>query len=338
MRSKAPVFVLGCPRSGTTLLYHMLLSSGSFAVYQTESEAFGLLGRRFGNLKHRGNRQRLLDIWFRSKLFRRSGLERQEIEQRILEECRNAGDFLRLLMETVARKQGVERWAETTPEHLLYLPLVKKLIPEALIIHVIRDGRDVALPLDKIGWVRPLPGDRHRSLVVAALFWKWMVERGRRYGRAMASDYMEVRYERLVTSPRETLAELGCFVEHELDYERIQRVALGSVRSPNSSFKNSEGKDLSPVGRWKAILPATEAALIENAIGDLLQELEYPLATSVGKAAPAFRARLMRAVYPAVFGAKFWLKSSTPLGRFARMNRIIIADEAAPVDGHANVA
>ena len=86
MRSKAPVFVLGCPRSGTTLLYHMLLSSGGFAVYETESEAFSLLSRRFGSLKLRSNRERLLDTWFRSKLFRRSGLERQEIEPRLLED------------------------------------------------------------------------------------------------------------------------------------------------------------------------------------------------------------------------------------------------------------
>src|ERR1019366_5300812 len=61
----------------------------------------------------------------------------------IREECHNAADFLRILMETIARKQGVERWAESTPLHLLYLPLIKKLFPDALIIHIIRDGRDV---------------------------------------------------------------------------------------------------------------------------------------------------------------------------------------------------
>ena len=47
-RSKAPVFVLGCPRSGTTLLYHMLLSAGNFAVYRAESQVFNLLEPRFG--------------------------------------------------------------------------------------------------------------------------------------------------------------------------------------------------------------------------------------------------------------------------------------------------
>src|SRR6266436_4997782 len=93
-RSKAPVFVLGCGRSGTKLLYHTLLSAGGFALYHAESNTFNLIGLRFGNLARRDNRRKLLDHWLRSKLFYRSGLTREEIEPRILEECRNAGDFL----------------------------------------------------------------------------------------------------------------------------------------------------------------------------------------------------------------------------------------------------
>jgi hypothetical protein len=161
-RSKAPVFVLGCGRSGTKLLYHTLLSAGGFAIYHSESNAFNLIGLRFGNLANPKNRRVLLDHWLRSKLFYRSGLTREEIEPKILQECHHAGDFLRILMETIARKQGVERWAESTPLHLLYLPLIKKLIPDALIVHIIRDGRDVTVSLDRIGWIRPLPWDKKR--------------------------------------------------------------------------------------------------------------------------------------------------------------------------------
>ena len=114
-RSEAPVFVLGCGRSGTKLLYHTLLSAGGFAIYHAESNAFNLIGLRFGSLSKLENRRALLDHWLRSKLFYRSGLTRDEIEPKILEECHNAGDFLRILMETIARKQNAVRWAESTP-------------------------------------------------------------------------------------------------------------------------------------------------------------------------------------------------------------------------------
>ena len=84
-RNRAPVFVLGCPRSGTTVLYHMLLSAGGFAVYRSESNVFNLLVPRFGDLRVRKNREELMDHWLRSKLFRVSGLDAQQIRRKILE-------------------------------------------------------------------------------------------------------------------------------------------------------------------------------------------------------------------------------------------------------------
>jgi hypothetical protein len=326
-RSRAPVFVLGCGRSGTKFLYHTLLSAGGFAVYHAESNSFNLLGLRFGNLGRRQNRQKLLNSWLKSKLFQRSGLEREEIEPRVLNECRNAGDFLRILMETIAAKQGVERWAESTPLHLLYMPLIKKLIPEAVFIHIIRDGRDVAVSLNKIGWIRPLPWDRTRSLLAAGLFWKWMVTQGRKSGQSLGRDYIEVHYEDLVQNPRETLSRLAAFIAHDLDYDRIQSVAMGSVHAPNSSFKaDSSGKDLSPVGRWKTLLSAETVQQLESAIGDALTEADYPLA-SLQDQPRTWAVRLMRGIYPRFYGAKLWLKSNTPLGRTAAVGRMGISEK-----------
>src|SRR5215831_2673715 len=120
-RNKAPVFVLGSVRSGTTLLYHMILSAGDFAVYRTESNAINLLEPRFGDLSVRGNKEKLMDAWLDSKLYRVSGLDADEIRKKVMEDGTNGGDFLRVVMEEIARKQGVKRWADCPPEHLLHL-------------------------------------------------------------------------------------------------------------------------------------------------------------------------------------------------------------------------
>ena len=251
-RSTAPVFVLGCGRSGTKFLYHTLLSGGGFAVYFAESNTFNLLGVRFGNLARRGNRRKLLDAYYKSNLFERTGLKPEDIDQRVMDDCRNAGDFLRIVMEAIARKQGMPRWAECTPLHLLNLPLIKQVVPDALIIHIIRDGRDVTASLHRIGWIRPFRWDRSRACLAPAIFWRWIVSKGRRYGRSMGNDYMEVHYEDVVQNPRETLARIGKFIEQDLDYDRIQQVALGSVHDPNSSFRG-DGKEAEAqtIGRWK---------------------------------------------------------------------------------------
>src|SRR5258705_2516542 len=90
-RSKAPVFVVGCPRSGTTVLYHMLLSAGNFAVYRAESNVFSVLQPRFGDLSSENNRRELLRYWLKSKLFQVSGLDASAIGDKLLRDCHGAG-------------------------------------------------------------------------------------------------------------------------------------------------------------------------------------------------------------------------------------------------------
>ena len=322
-RAMAPVFVLGCGRSGTKFFYHTLLSAGGFAVYHAESNAFNLLGLRFGNLAHRGNRRQLLDAYYKSKLFQRTGLDPNDIDERVMQDCRNAGDFLRIVMETIAQKQGALRWAESTPLHLLYLPLIKKLVPDALIVHIIRDGRDVTASLHRIGWIRPLPWDRSRAFLVPAIFWRWIVTKGRRYGQSMGGDYTEVHYEDLVQNPRETLGRIGKFIEHDLDYDHIQQVALGLVHNPNSSF-GGDGKETeaSTIGRWKRMFTAPQVRDIESSIGGLLVDTGYSVETPLIELRASLPVRFMNFLYPLFFDVKLWLKSATPLARIADSGRM----------------
>lgn len=322
-RSRAPVFVLGCGRSGTKLLYHTLLSAGGFAVYYAESNAFNLLGLRFGSLARRANRRRLLDAYYKSMLFERTGLKPQDIEERVMNDCHNAGDFLRIVMESIARKQGVPRWAECTPLHTLYLPLIKLLLPDALVIHIIRDGRDVAASLHRIGWIRPFPWDRSRAYLPPAIFWKWIVGKGRRYGQAMGGDYIEVHYEDVVQRPRETLAVISSFIGQDLDYDHIQQNAIGSLNDPNSSFRG-DGKEAEgqTIGRWKTMFASEQIRDIEAIQGDLLRATGYTPENSPEELRPSLPVRLMSVLYPLHFDFKLWLKSATPLARIANTGRM----------------
>ena len=309
-RSKAPVFVIGCSRSGTTLLYHMLLSSGNFAVYRTESFIFTLLEPRFRPLSKPRNKRRMLDAWYNTRLYTKSGLEPSEIEPRIMAKCQNGGDFLRIIMEEMCRKQGMERWAETTPEHLLYIRRIKETIPDALIVHVIRDGRDVALSWEKLSQIRRLPGDRKRAAMAAGIYWEWIVGKGRAAGRGLGGDYVEVHYEDLVRKPAEVLKNLEPFIEHDLDYERITQVGIGSMSARNTAFKDDER---SPIGRWKTDLSQEELATLESLVGGTLQQLGYELST---KGAGGFDLASMRAAYRLWFESKQYLKTRTPAGKW----------------------
>ena len=314
-RSLAPVFVLGCGRSGTTLLYHMLLSAGNFAVYRVESNIINLLEPRFGDLSVPGNKHRMLEAWYNSRLYTLSGLDKEEIAPKIMAECRNGGDFLRIIMTEMCRKQGVQRWADTTPEHILHLHRIKETIPDALIIHIIRDGRDVALSTDKLGYIHRLPWDRRPSKMVCGLYWDWMVNKGRRDGRDLGHDYTEVHFEELVAKPHETLARLGEFIGQELDYDRIREVGIGSVSAPNSSFDDGKKEDFNPAGRWRNGFPADELEMFEGLIGRTLEENGYELATRNRDVLNRPDLLRTRAMYMKYFDAKLYLKAKTPLGR-----------------------
>ncbi|MGD0793022.1 MAG: sulfotransferase [Terriglobales bacterium] len=321
---KAPVFVVGSARSGNTMLYHMLLSSGRFPVYRTEPCVFDLLVPRFGDFRSLSTRRELMRCWPRTKQFRRSGLDAGEITEKVLTSVTTGGEFLRAVMEEMARAGGFQRWAVGGPDNLLHIPTIKRQIPDALFIHVIRDGRDVACALDRKEFIRPFRWDRSYRLYVSALHWMWKVQTGRRHGRAIGSDYLEVRFEDLVLHPEEALTKVGAFIGENLDYEKIRKAKIGVIHVPNTSFTEEwKSGSFSPVGRWRRQLSDDKVTRLEGLVGELLVELGYPLSraetTTLG-----FRLRTMRTMYPSFYQLKEWLKTATPLGRFVNINRLQI--------------
>lgn len=312
-----PVFVVGCPRSGTTLLHHMILSSGDFAVFPLESNAFCFLGLKFPNLGSLRQRRGLLDFWLAGRSFAVSGLERSDIESRVLEECRNMGDFLRIVMEEMCRKQGVRRWAEKSPAHALHIQEIKQTIPDSIFVHIIRDGRDAALSLASFERIHPFIWDGGQTLAARGMFWKWIVRRARAVGRQLGQDYYELHYEDLMQDPRNTLAALGRFIDHDLDYDRIRQAAIGSVSQPESSFQGATSSgDFNPVNRWKQKYSPQELAEFESLVGDCLEEFGYTLATDASDRHCGLSTHIAQAFYKSQIESIHWLKQRRVLHHF----------------------
>lgn len=333
-RKNAPVFVMGCHRSGTNLLYDMLLSSGGFAIYRGYLPIYKILIPRFGSMENLANRKKILHTWLRSKGFRRTGLDADQLSSRILDECRSGGDFIRVVMDSVAASQQAHRWAVYDPDNVQHAERVKRDIPNALFVHIIRDGRDISLSLKKMGGFAPLPWDRGQkdSLVATSLYWEWMVRKGREHGSRFSGDYIEIRYEDLITSPEATLDRLGSFLDHDLDYGRIQRASLGRLSETNSSFREEgENEQLNPLGRWRERLTPAEIAAIEATVGQSLEENGYPLSSSTADRQRSLRHSSMRGVYPAFLNSKLWLKLHTPVGRLSNISALELEDEAPTV-------
>lgn len=319
-RSQRPVFVMGCHRSGTNLLYDTLMSAGGFALYNGYLPVYKLLVPRFGHPRHVANRIKMVDAFLQGTGFARTGLDAAELRARLVADCKTGGDFMRIVMEEICQRQGVRRWALYDPDNVLHVAAIKADIPDALFIHIIRDGRDIALSLLKMGGYRPYPWNRKSAgLMETALYWEWMVQTGQRYGRGIPGDYIEISYEKLVTEPRSTLTTLSRFLAHDLDYDRIQRAGVGRLRESNSSFLGEAGAQEHPVNRWKQKLSPAEIAGIEAIVGHGLEQSGYELTTAPERRHLSLWWRAVRSLYPLFLETKLWLKLRTPVGRLSSL-------------------
>jgi hypothetical protein len=221
---------------------------------------------------------------------------------------------LRLLMDGIAEQQQVSRWAECSPGNLLHVDAIKQSIPDALFLHIVRDGRDVACSLARQATAA---SNGSSGLLRSALYWEWMLRRGREQIRRCGADAMEVRFEALVAHPRETLATIGAFLAHDLDYDRIGQQGLGTVREPNTAFATDAVDQLfRPVGRWQRGLSVHRLARLEAAVGGLLEELGYPLYTDdVARQRVRSEVRVRRSLAHSCFSGWHWLMTSSPVGR-----------------------
>src|SRR5438046_5121491 len=88
-RSKCPVFVIGCHRSGTNLLYDTLLSSGGFAVYRGYLPVYKMLIPKFGDPADPQSLKTMLSVWLRSNAFKKSELDAEALTQELTQRCKS---------------------------------------------------------------------------------------------------------------------------------------------------------------------------------------------------------------------------------------------------------
>ena len=290
---------------------------------------FDVLEPIFGDLSVPKNKKKMMQEWLGSKAFQVSGLDAADLESKVMGGgCNNGSDFLRIVMEEVAHKQGVDRWIDSTPTNIPHMPRISRDFPDAQFIHIIRDGRDVALSLDQHRWSRPLPWDRKRSLLAAGLYWEGIVRKGRKFGALLGPKYMEVRYEELVEQPQQSLRPVGEFLGHDLDYSCIQQAGVGSVRKPLTAFKEDlkEGR-FAPVGRWKEKFPEDQLVWFERLAGNYLVELGYTLAHPESVSERSLTVQMLRLEYESFYDLKQWAKVNTPLSRWMVDYSAILIDK-----------
>jgi hypothetical protein len=301
------VFVVGCPRSGTTLLQRMLDHHPLLAVANdTHFIPHGLEDR-----SGRVDPPMTADVVDRVRTYRRFyrlGLDDEAVEAAAAR-VGTYSEFVRALYDELARVRRKPLAGEKTPSYVRCLPLLSGLFPSARIIHIIRDGRDVAL--SALEWASPTKGPgkrpvwREDPVAVSALWWQRHVQTGREDGARLGPDrYAEMRYERLVADPENELRRLASFLD--LDYApEMAAFHVGKTQSdPGLSAKSAWLPATQGLRDWRRSMTQRDIALFETLAGDLLDQLGYPRAALTISTRERRRAAQIKQIFAEQFGGR----------------------------------
>ena len=135
-----PVLVLGVRRSGTTLLRVMLDRHSELAV-PDESYFVPQLADR--HLRH-VDPDEFVDDLRRIDTLAEWDVPLEKVRARLTERM-PIGTAIGTVYAVYAEERGKARWGDKTPMYMQNLRLLERLFPDALFVHLIRDGRDAAM-------------------------------------------------------------------------------------------------------------------------------------------------------------------------------------------------
>jgi hypothetical protein len=299
-----PLLILGVRRSGTTLLRVMLDRHSQLAV-PDESYFIPQLADRH---LRRVDADPFVDDLRRLDTLAEWEVPLDKVRGR-LHDGMPIGAAIGTVYAVYAEERGKRRWGDKTPMYMQNLRLLERLFPDALFVHLIRDGRDAATSFLSMSagivtenWMHP------RDSAGFACQWRAEVKAARRLGRRVGRGrYLEVRYEQLVEDVEGALRRICEFAQ--LPYEPAMADYTGSVDVSAKPHQQSLTRPPTPGLRdWHAQMSADDVGAFDRVAGDLLRELGYE-----SHEAPDALGRLRRASYGVRAGA--WRAASFGLRR-----------------------
>jgi hypothetical protein len=281
-------FIVGVGRSGTTMLRLMLDAHPQLTIPPETHFVPELIEAIDGG----AGPERAVEVMQSVRQWGDLQMNAAEVLERLrsIDEW-NAGNALRAFYAIYAERQGKPRFGEKTPAYVRKMRLIERAMPEARFIHVIRDGRDVALSR----WKRTLGEGKRAPAGQVGEGWQRRIRRAQKQGERLA-HYLELRYEDLVTDTEPNLRRICEFIELAWDpvilryYERAaDRMAEMARDLPAAEGKptrpgeermeahamTQKPPDPSAMYRWKERMDPADVVAFDEAAGELLAELGY---------------------------------------------------------------
>jgi len=257
-----PIFIMGCPRTGTTLVSQIIDSHSRMATYHEINyyPVFRPMLRYYGDLRKSSNLTRLLeDLLAHIRMQGEVPPEIEELRQTLV--APTFEGILTTLLYLHARRQGKLRGGEKTPKHYAYLPEILAGFPQSPVVFLMRDPRDTVLSLRK---------SFGESIDNAIQWWNQAFLSSQRASRPVHL----VRYEELVQKPADVVKSMCAFLDEPYEpamlsfFERIpdqfrNHPNLGRLAGPVDPASVGNFRQMSPsdIGQIEAACAAGMEAL-----------------------------------------------------------------------------
>ncbi len=307
--SDGPVFVVGCPRSGTTLLNAMLSRHPHLAI----THEWRFVPQLLSPDRHGRARDPAFVLEQMLAMPKVDGdlVDPDAARRRLAAvDDPSVADAIRCVFEVYAHAVGRPRWGDKTPRNVRHIELLAEAFPDACFVHIIRDGREVADANNDAPW-------GGSGLLLWANEWAGCIASGRAAARHLGNRYFEVRYECLVTEPEATLRRVCSFLGEPFVAEQLDYPA--SVAAFGDALPAHHRNLLLPptpgLRDWRSRWTRRECVAVEALIGPLLEECGYPRSVPIP---PPWRRRRAQAVATVArvhhAGAQMW-RDNRPTAR-----------------------
>jgi Sulfotransferase family len=299
MQTNSPFFIVGSSRSGTTLL-RLLLCGHSRLHIPPETWFIAPLVARFpltGTFDTQQTRQ-VVEVMLAHPRWPDLDIPAEDLRAWAAAlPAPTLADLIGLPYRHHLARAGKPRFGDKTPPYIAIVPQLATLYPSARFIHLIRDGRDVAVSFIDAGF-------HGRAYHGARFEWTRAVRLGEAWRRVMLADrFIEVRYEDLVRDPEAALRRIcAClgeaFEPAMLDWRA--RIALVPAKERRIHAKLARPIDGAAAQTWRQRLSGPECFLMEAALRHDLRRLGYQLRFAGAAWRPALAATglLLRATAP----------------------------------------
>jgi hypothetical protein len=267
------LFILGCPRSGTTMVQQALNRHSRIAIPPETKFFFSFFGC---SLQHQVRHVERLNADLGIRLSPPAARVSSAAEGRAFYEAM-AGQYVERL-----GKKGLVYFGEKTPEHTGHLPRIRQLFPDAKILVLYRDGRDVAVSLSKMPWMTP-------DLYVNFMVWLYYCGVVRQATTNPGPNLHFARYEDIVADPEQELGTILRFLD--LPYEPAVAQGCGNKEGIPEREYGWKARALQKitterVGVFRSELSTAEVEILERLGRQALPSLGYPLVTDGLKPLP----------------------------------------------------